>query len=467
MLAQYQSPLTSRYASPEMSFLFSDKNRYSTFRKLWLELAKAQKKLGLPISEQQIAEMEEQIENIDFEKVKEFEKELRHDVMAHIHAFSLVAPSAKPIIHLGATSCFVTDNADLIILKKALQLTLSKLVTVIDRLADFAKERSQQACLAYTHFQPAQPTTIGKRACLWLQDFLWDLHGLEKIIEDLPFLGAKGATGSQSSFLQLFSNNHSKVEELDRLIAKAFDFNKTLTISAQTYSRKIDLKIANLLEEIACSSHKFASDIRLLSHTGEIREKFGKKQVGSSAMPFKKNPIYSERICSIARFIISLCQNPAYTAATQWLERSLDDSANRRLSLPEIFLSMDAILNIFHNLISDWDVDDNTVQKRLQEFLPFLCMENLLMKAVKKGGDRQHLHEKLRAYSQNALDDFFEKVAADSDFQLTKEEIDETKQTKTLIGRSEEQVHEFITNEVTPILQKLHGFKASISKVEV
>ncbi|OGN64237.1 MAG: adenylosuccinate lyase [Chlamydiae bacterium RIFCSPHIGHO2_12_FULL_49_9] len=470
---EYVSPFSARYASKEMSHLFSDHFRASTFRRLWISLARAQQTLGLPIQQTQIAQMEGQVENINFEAVKEYEKRFRHDVMAHIHAYGDLCPDAKKIIHLGATSCYVTDNADLIQLKKAIRLLLDKLIAVLKNLSAFAETEAKTACLSYTHYQTAQPTTVGKRACLWLQDLLLDAREWERIEHSLPFLGAKGATGTQASFLSLFEGDHSKVQKLETLIAKDFGFAKTLPISGQTYSRKLDLNCLNALESFAASVHKMATDIRLLAHDGELSEAFGKEQVGSSAMPFKKNPIYSERICGIARFVISLAQNPAYTTATQWLERSLDDSSNRRLSIPEAFLGVDAILNILSHLVSSLRVDREIVHSNLEKNLPFLVMENLLMHAVKKGGNRQTLHEKLRQIALHAqkhshpLSHLKTEVEKDKEFHASPQELNSLLNVSFLIGRAPEQVADFLQNEVQPFLAKHKNSSVTIPSVEI
>jgi len=465
--SSFRSPLTERYASDEMSKIFSDQKRYSTFRKLWLELAKAQKKIGLDISDDQISEMQANLNDIDFQKVNEYEKKFRHDVMSHIHAFGDKCPKAKPIIHLGATSCYVTDNADLIIMKEGLNLLLSKLIKVICSLQNFAQKEAATACIGYTHFQPAQPTTIGKRACLWLQDLLMDFQQGKNLLDSIPFLGVKGATGTQASFLNLFDGDEQKVKELDESVASSFDFKKTLTISGQTYSRKIDCLIIQFLENIAVTTHKLATDLRLLSHTQEISEKFGKDQIGSSAMPYKKNPIYSERICSLARFLISLSQNPSYTAATQWLERSLDDSANRRISIPEAFLTADSICNILYIVIQSLSVNYEKINSQINENLPYFCMENILMMAVKKGADRQKVHEELRKLAQSDLKGFFKKIENRKELNLSKEDIKIACDIKNLTGRAENQVYEFLEKEVLPVISDNQNLQATIPALDV
>ncbi|NGX38469.1 MAG: Adenylosuccinate lyase [Chlamydiae bacterium] len=418
-----------------MSALFSDQNKYATWRKLWVALAKAEKSLGLPITDAQIASMEAHIENIDFPRVAEIEKETHHDVMAHIHAFGEVCPDAKGIIHLGATSAFVTDNTDVIQMRAALQLLKTKSLELVHILKNIAEEYASFPCLSYTHLQPAQPTTVGKRICLWLQDFYIDTQDLIAREADIHFLGLKGATGTQSSFMILLDQDSAKVEKLDQLVAKEMGFDNLFAISGQTYTRKQDQRIFAVLEGFAASSHKCATDLRLLAHFGEITEGRGEAQVGSSAMPHKRNPIYSERICALSRFLISLCQNPAYTLATQWLERTLDDSANRRLVIPEAFLSADAILSLLIDVFSNLQIDSETIEENLREKLPLLAMENLLMLAVKKGKDRQEVHEKFRAHPEKVSE-----IA--KELGLTDEEIETCHHAQT--GRAGEQVILFL-----------------------
>ncbi|HLB52420.1 MAG TPA: adenylosuccinate lyase [Chlamydiales bacterium] len=451
----YISPLSNRYASRESLEIFSQENKIRTFRRLWIALAKAQKELGLPITSEEITEMERSIDIIDFAQIEGFEKRFRHDVMANIHAFGALCPKAKSILHLGATSCYVTDNTDLILMREALFLLLQKCAHLLRGFAKKGEKEAHSPCLAYTHFQPAQPTTIGKRICLWLQDFFFDLLEWKRLYEEIPFLGAKGATGTQSSFLSLFGGDFHKVSQMELLIAKEFGFTKILTISGQTYTRKIDLTILNALASFAASAHKMATDLRLLAHEGEFVESFQKEQVGSSAMPYKKNPIYSERICGIARFVISLAQNPAYTLATQWLERSLDDSSNRRITLPEAFLGTDAILNLLLHLTSELHPVSDVALKNVQEVLPMLATENLMMAAVKKGGDRQALHEKLRLLTQNRpIAKWMQEIEQDPDFQLTKKEVESLIALPSLVGCAPEQVKFFIQKELYPLLNK-------------
>lgn len=463
----YSSPFSERYASDEISHLFSPHFKILTFRKLWISLAKAQKTLGLPITSSQIAQMEGALEKIDFAKAADYEKKFRHDVMAHIHAFGDICPEAKPIIHLGATSCYATDNADLIQLKAALEILAQKLLHIIDQLAVFAKSHASTPCLSYTHYQPAQPTTFGKRACLWLQDFLLDAMEWTRLLEHLPFLGAKGATGTQSSFLALFEGDSSKVDQLESLLAKDFGFKKILPISGQTYTRKLDLNILNALASFCASAHKMATDIRLLSHDGELVESLQKNQVGSSAMPYKKNPIYSERICGLSRFVISLSQNATYTTATQWLERSLDDSSNRRLSIPESFLGTDAILNLLSHLVTHLVPFPQAASQHIENELPFLVMENILMEAVKRGGHRQELHEKLRHFSaKKSIDFLIKEIEKDPSFHLKANDIKPLLMISSLIGRAPEQVDHFLNKEVNPYLKLHKKSNVAIPKIE-
>lgn len=462
--SRYESPLSSRYASQEMSYLFSMQYKHGTWRKLWIALAKAQKGLGLSITDSQIAEMEKHQEAIDFEKASVYEKIHRHDVMAHIHAYGDVCPAAKGIIHLGATSCYVTDNTDIIQMREALTLLRGKCLHVIRNLARFAEEHAHLACLSFTHFQSAQPTTVGKRACMWLQDLLFDFHDLNARILDLQFLGAKGATGTQASFLSLFDGDSLKVKELEKKIAQMMGFEKILPISGQTYTRKLDMRVFSVLTGIAATASKIATDIRLLAHLKEVEEPFAEKQVGSSAMPYKRNPMRSERICALSRFLISLNENPSYTAATQWLERTLDDSANRRLAIPEGFLTADALFNLLADITAHLAVHPKQIQKNLDEELPFLATENILMASVKKGKDRQLIHERLRSLAFEAkrdckTDELLSKIRSDSTFGLTNEELDEILNISHFIGRAPAQVYEFINEEVKPLLEKAEHLK--------
>lgn len=470
---RYVSPFSARYASKEMSYLFSAHYKISLFRKLWITLAQGQKKLGLSITSSQIAQMQKNASYIDFPTITAYEKRFRHDIMAHIHAFGDLCPEAKPIIHLGATSTYVTDNGDLIQMKEALTLLHSKLIYLIRLLSSFAKQYAKTPCLGYTHFQSAQPTTVGKRAALWLQDFLADAQEWDMRITNLPLLGVKGATGTQSSFLSLFDGNHAKVEKLEAFLAKALGFSRILPLSGQTYSRKIDLNILNALASFAASAHKMATDIRLLAHDGELAESFDKTQVGSSAMPYKKNPIYSERICGIARFVMSLSQNPLYTSATQWLERSLDDSSNKRLAIPEAFLGVDALLNLLIHLASTLKPNLEIISSRLFDHIPLLAMENILMIAARKGGDRQELHEKLRKMSlalfttKEPIKTLIHAIENDPDFNLSTKDIKPLFTPSALIGRAPEQVLDFLKNEVSPFLSKFKNKKPSIAPIDV
>jgi adenylosuccinate lyase len=472
----YHNPLGARYASKEMGRLFSDNYKYALWRKLWVALAKGEKQLGLSISDEQIQELETHIETIDFERVASYEKKLRHDVMAHLHAYADQCPAAKPIIHLGATSCFVTDNADLIQMREGLRLIQHKLVSVIRELSTFAQCHQNLPCLAYTHFQAAQPTTVGKRACLWIQDYLNDLQDLEYRLEKWPFLGVKGATGTQASFLNLFEGDQKKVQELEALVAKEMGFSTCLPIAGQTYCRKLDMQLFHVLSGIAASAHKMATDLRLLAHLKEIEEPFDNTQVGSSAMPYKRNPMKSERICSLARFALSLTENPAYTASLQWFERTLDDSANRRLCIPEGFLAVDGILQLLLNLIPGLIVYPKVIEKHLKEELPFLLTEEILMEGVKKGGDRQHLHERLRVHSQQASqaikeegkpNDLLDRILSDSVFQLTKTDTQTLLKNSRLTGMASEQVAAFINECVFPAIEKYGNFMTNPVDIDV
>ncbi len=468
MTHHYTSALSSRYASAEMSYLFSSHCKYTTWRKLWVALAKAQKSCGLPITDAQIQSLERHIEAVDITRANEHEKIFRHDVMAHIHAYGEQCPEAKGIIHLGATSAYVTDNGDLLQMRQALKLIRNKIIHLLRQLRPFAAEYAHLPTLSYTHFQAAQPTTVGKRACLWIQDFLIDLHNIEQTIDQLRFLGVKGATGTQASFLSLFEGDHHKVKHLEALVAKEMGFSSVLSIAGQTYTRKQDIQIASALSSFASSAHKFATDIRLLAHLKEIEEPFGEKQVGSSAMPYKRNPMRSERICGLARFLLSLNDNALYTEATQWLERTLDDSANRRLYIPELFLTADAILNLLCHVSAGLVVHPNIIEKHLQEELPFLATENILMEAAKQGKDRQHIHEQLRIHSLTASkaikeegkpNDLLQQIANDPAFGLSLKQLQEIAHAQHFIGRSIEQVHEFLNDELAPALKRYHDIK--------
>jgi adenylosuccinate lyase len=439
---EYCSPLKERYSSYEMLSIFSKKKRALTFRYLWFYLAKAQKKLGLNITNDQLDELESNLEIIDYEKINEYEMKFHHDVMAHLYEYSDHCKKAKPIIHLGATSCYLTDNADLIIYKEALIIIKDKLKKFINILIDFAKKNKDIASVGYTHMQVAQVTTIGKRICLYIQDLDMDYSELNDFINNIPFLGVKGATGSQASFLYLFDKNEKKVKKLDEMVAQFFGFKNNLIISSQTYPRKIDVKILNILSNIAISMHKIFTDVRLMHFTQELLESFAKTQVGSSAMAYKKNPIYSERICSLSRFVISLSQNPKYTASLQWFERTLDDSANRRLCMPESFLTIDAILDLSISTFEKIYVNKEKIEKILKENLDSLITENLMMLCVKKGLDRQIVHEIIKNHSLEKLD--INKLLKDLNISISKDEIEDISNIKTLIGRSASQVDEFL-----------------------
>ncbi|MGE0669759.1 MAG: adenylosuccinate lyase [Parachlamydiales bacterium] len=472
----YHSPLSARYASQEMSYLFSPHHKYTVWRKLWIALAKAQQMCGLPITDAQIQSLLQHVDKVDLAKAEEYEKQLRHDVMAHIHAYGEQCPEAKGIIHLGATSCYVTDNGDLLQMREALRLIRNKTIQVIRQLQPFAAQYAHLSCLSYTHFQAAQPTTVGKRACLWLQDFLIDLKDLEHAIEEIHFLGVKGATGTQASFLSLFQGNHHKVKELETLVAREMGFSRILSISGQTYTRKQDIRIAATLASLAASAHKFATDLRLLSHLKEVEEPFAEKQVGSSAMPYKRNPVRCERICGLARFLISLNENALYTESTQWLERSLDDSANRRLYIPELFLTADAILNLLCNVTANLVVHPKMIEKHLNEELPFLATEHILMEAVKAGKDRQQVHERLRIHSLEASkqikehgqpNDLLQRIAKDPAIGFTLQQIQEFARPEHFIGRAVEQVHSFLNDEAAPALHRYQEIKPVSPSVHV
>ena len=460
--AIYESPLSSRYAGDRMQYIFSPDKKFSTWRRLWVALARAEMELGLPVTQEQIDQMEAHITDIDYEMAAQKEKELRHDVMAHIHTYGAQCPTAKPIIHLGATSCYVGDNTDIIIMREALELVRDKLVRVLDALSRFADKYKALPTLGFTHFQAAQLVTVGKRATLWMNELLQDLDEVEYRISTLKLLGCKGTTGTQASFLELFEGDHEKCRELDRRIAREMGFESTAPVSGQTYSRKVDSAVLATLSGIAQSACKFATDVRLLCHLKEVEEPFEKNQIGSSAMPYKRNPMRCERICSLARYVIADAANPAYTAATQWFERTLDDSANKRISVPEAFLAVDAILNIYENVASGLVVHEKVIEKHILEELPFMASENILMDAVKRGGDRQELHERIRVHSLEAghnVKDFgltnnlLELIEADPQIGLTREELTAHMEPSRYIGRCPEQVTEFLAEYVRPVLE--------------
>ncbi|XP_056379986.1 adenylosuccinate lyase [Hyla sarda] len=458
---RYRSPLVSRYASREMAFNFSDSKKFQTWRRLWLYLAQAQRSLGLPISEDQIQEMEANLENIDFKMAAEEEKRLRHDVMAHVHTFAHCCPRAAPIIHLGATSCYVGDNTDLILLRDGFDLLLPKLARVISRLADFAEKYADLPTLGFTHYQPAQLTTVGKRACLWLQDLCMDLHNLERARNELRFRGVKGTTGTQASFLQLFDGNHDKVEELDRLVTNMAGFKRAYMVTGQTYSRKVDVEVLSVLASLGATVHKICTDIRLLANLKEVEEPFEKEQIGSSAMPYKRNPMRSERCCSLARHLMTLIMDPLQTAAVQWFERTLDDSANRRVCLAEAFLTADIVLSTLQNVTEGLVVYPKVIERRIRQELPFMATENVIMAMVKNGGNRQDCHERIRVLSQQAAavvkqeggdNDLISRIQSDPYFAPIHGQLEQLLDPKSFIGRAPQQVVTFMKEEVIPLL---------------
>ncbi len=474
MYDKYVSPLSERYASREMQYIFSPDKKFTTWRRLWIALAEAEHELGLPVSKEQIEEMKAHQDDINYEVAKAREKEVRHDVMSHVYAYGVQCPKAKGIIHLGATSCYVGDNTDIIVMTEALCLVRKKLLNVIDELARFADSWKDQPTLAFTHFQPAQPTTVGKRACLWLQDLVLDLEDLEHVIGSMKLLGSKGTTGTQASFLELFDGDHEKCRRLDQKIAEKMGFSSCYPVSGQTYSRKVDSRVLNVLAGIAASAHKFSNDIRLLQHLKEIEEPFEKSQIGSSAMAYKRNPMRSERIASLANYVMSDVMNPLLTASTQWFERTLDDSANKRISIPEGFLAVDGILDLCLNVVDGLVVYPKVIEKRLMAELPFMATENIMMDAVKAGGDRQELHERIRTLSMEAgrhvkaegrENDLLELIAADPSFNLSLEELQKAMDPSRYVGRAPKQVEEFLTEVIRPVLEEnraLLGVKAEI-----
>jgi adenylosuccinate lyase len=467
----YENPLIARYASREMSALWGDQRKFSTWRRLWVALAEAEAELGLPITKEQIGELRAAVDDINFDVAEQYERKLRHDVMAHVHAYGDQCAAARPIIHLGATSCYVTDNTDLILIRESLQLVARRLAGVIIALADFAKQHRDLPTLSYTHLQPAQPTTVGRRACLWAYDLALDLAEVEHRIASLKARSVRGTTGTQASFLELFDGDHEKVRRLERLVANKMGFDATYSITGQTYSRKIDAQILDTLSGIAASSHKAATDLRILAHKKEIEEPFEKDQIGSSAMAYKRNPMRCERICSLSRFAMSLAANGAQTHATQWMERTLDDSANRRLVIPQAFLAIDAILILYQNVASGLVVYPQVIAKHLREELPFMATENILMAAVAAGGDRQTLHERIRQHSQAAAamvkehageNDLIARLKGDDAFAAV--DIDEAIDPAKLTGRSKEQVDEFVTEIVEPIRER---YRANLVTSEI
>ena len=463
MRQKYESPLNSRYASDEMSYLFSQEHKFRTWRRLWITLAETEKELGLNITDEQIAEMKKYKDDINYEVAEAREKEVRHDVMSHVYAFGSQAKSAMPIIHLGATSCYVGDNTDIIIMTEALRLVRTKLINVINELSRFAMEYKDMPTLAFTHFQPAQPTTVGKRATLWIQDLLMDLENVDNQLEKAKLLGSKGTTGTQASFMELFDGDAEKVKKIDPMIAEKMGFKSCFAVSGQTYPRKLDYQMLSVLSGIAQSAYKFSNDIRLLQHLKEIEEPFEKSQIGSSAMAYKRNPMRSERIGSLARYVIADAINPAVTASTQWFERTLDDSANKRISIAEGFLCVDAILILYRNVVDGLVVYPKVIEQRLNSELPFMATENIMMDAVKRGGNRQELHERIRVHSMEAgrtvkvegkPNDLLERIAADKSFGLTYEELESIMDAKNFVGRAPQQTEEFIENFVKPVLEE-------------
>lgn len=461
MLDRYESPLCTRYASKEMQEIFSSINKFSTWRRLWIALAEAEQELGLAISDEQIEEMKAHIYDIDFDRAAEWESLIHHDVMAHIHTYGEQCPKAQGIIHLGATSAYVGDNTDILVMTQAMELIQAKLLKVMEALADFAGEYKDLPALAYTHFQTAQPTTVGKRASLWLMEFLMDLDQVEFFLERKRLRGVKGTTGTQASFMELFNGDHGKIRKLDKLVAEKMGFHDTFPVTGQTCSRKLDCQALNILSGIAQSAYKMCGDIRLLQHLGEIEEPFDKKQVGSSAMAYKRNPMRCERVCSLARYVIVDAMNPAMTAATQWLERTLDDSANKRISVPEAFLAVDSIFELLLKITKGLVVYPKMIAKHLNAELPFMATEKILMLAVKKGGDRQELHERIRTHSMNVVkairedgqeNHLLEAIAGDPAFQLSLEELEAMLRPEDFVGRAPEQTAEFLAEYVRPRL---------------
>ena len=471
---RYVSPLSERYASKEMQYIFSPDMKFRTWRKLWIALAETEKELGLNITDEQIEELKAHAEDINYDVAKERERLVRHDVMSHVYAYGVQCPKAKGIIHLGATSCYVGDNTDIIVMTEALKLVKKKLVNVLAELAKFADEYKNQPTLAFTHFQPAQPTTVGKRATLWMQEFCLDLEDLEYVLGSMKLLGSKGTTGTQASFLELFDGDQETIDKIDPMIAKKMGFKECYPVSGQTYSRKVDTRVINVLAGIAASAHKFSNDIRMLQHLKEVEEPFEKTQIGSSAMAYKRNPMRSERIASLSRYVMVDALNPAITSATQWFERTLDDSANKRLSVPEGFLAIDGILDLCLNVVDGLVVYPKVIEKHMMAELPFMATENIMMDAVKAGGDRQELHERIRVLSMEAgkhvkeegkENNLLELIAADPAFNMTLEELQKSMEPSRYVGRAPRQVDNFLKNVVNPILEEnkeLLGVKAEI-----
>lgn len=472
---RYVSPLSERYASKEMQYIFSPDMKFRTWRRLWIALAETEKELGLPITQEQIDELKAHKDDINYDVAKERERQVRHDVMSHVYAYGVQCPKAKGIIHLGATSCYVGDNTDIIVMTEALKLVKKKLVNVIAELAKFAEKYKDLPTLAFTHFQPAQPTTVGKRATLWMQEFMLDLEDLNYVLSTMKLLGSKGTTGTQASFLELFDGDQETIDKIDPMIAEKMGFKQCYPVSGQTYSRKVDTRVVNILAGIAASAHKFSNDIRLLQHLKEVEEPFEKSQIGSSAMAYKRNPMRSERIASLSRYVMVDALNPAITSATQWFERTLDDSANKRLSVPEGFLAIDGILDLCLNVVDGLVVYPKVIEKHLMSELPFMATENIMMDAVKAGGDRQELHERIRELSMEAgrtvkvegkENNLLELIAADPAFNLSLEDLKKTMDPARYVGRAPLQVDNFLKNVVDPVLdanKELLGVKAEIN----
>ena len=472
---RYVSPLSERYASKEMQYIFSPDMKFRTWRRLWIALAETEKELGLPITQEQIDELKAHKDDINYDVAKERERQVRHDVMSHVYAYGVQCPKAKGIIHLGATSCYVGDNTDIIVMTEALKLVKKKLVNVIAELAKFAEKYKDLPTLAFTHFQPAQPTTVGKRATLWMQEFMLDLEDLNYVLSTMKLLGSKGTTGTQASFLELFDGDQETIDKIDPMIAEKMGFKQCYPVSGQTYSRKVDTRVVNILAGIAASAHKFSNDIRLLQHLKEVEEPFEKSQIGSSAMAYKRNPMRSERIASLSRYVMVDALNPAITSATQWFERTLDDSANKRLSIPEGFLAIDGILDLCLNVVDGLVVYPKVIEKHMMAELPFMATENIMMDAVKAGGDRQELHERIRELSMEAGktvkvegkdNNLLELIAADPAFNLSLEDLQRSMDPKKYIGRAKEQTERFVNTVVQPILdshKELLGVKAEIN----
>lgn len=472
----YTSALSERYPSKEMQYLFSPEMKFRTWRRLWIALAESEMELGLPITQEQIDQLKAHKDDINYDVAKAREKEVRHDVMSHVYAYGCQCPAAKGIIHLGATSCYVGDNTDMIIMKEALLLIRKKLVNTIASLADFADEYKSMPCLAYTHYQAAQPTTVGKRATLWLNELVMDLDDLDHVLSTMKLLGSKGTTGTQASFMELFEGDHEKCKALDRKIAEKMGFDGCYPVSGQTYSRKVDSRVLNVLSGIAQSAHKFSNDIRLLQHMKEVEEPFEKHQIGSSAMAYKRNPMRSERMASLANYVMSDAMNPAITAATQWFERTLDDSANKRISVSEAFLATDGILELYMNVSKGLVVYPKVIEAHLMAELPFMATENIMMDAVKAGGDRQELHERIRVHSMAAgkvvkeegkPNDLLDRIAADPAFNVTREDLDRVMKPENYVGRAPEQTEEYLRDVIRPILDENKGLLGAEAEINV